>query len=523
MSQFHSDIDRVTNNFLSYEPYRSRAGQISFHYVDNTSSLGCSYSGRLLMCNPSLVTQAVNNAGAPYDKIITLVNNGTYGGSGYLNGVLAVAYNGYYGPDVAVHESAHTMSLLDEYTLYASAGTSNNTTQANCYAGAPPDADWAGLVATYTYGCNYPNWYRSSPSSLMYAIDARYFNAVSQRLISQKIDYFTQVPVATPTLTRTPTPTPQPTIISAPTPTRTPTVVPPTPTPTPIPSVDTTAPSTRIVSPGDGSTVSGTATITVEATDAVGVSRVELWKDNQFLISLYNSPYTYSWATTSESNGIHTLQAKAYDVAGNQGVSTATRVTVNNLIADMTAPLVALTAPTGGTVSGVVQLAATALDDSGTVSKVEFYLDGQLLTTKPVAPYQVLWDTTGVVTGTHTLYARAYDASNNIASSSQVTVAVDNISDTAGPVITVLSPTANQTVSGSTFMVRATASDQHGVGQITITLDGRLAKTCNNTTNCSYKWDLRKAGAGGHSIKFTARDKNIPVNQAELAISVIKQ
>jgi bacterial leucyl aminopeptidase len=93
---------------------------------------------------------------------------------------------------------------------------------------------------------------------------------------------------------------------------------------------DTTAPSVTLTGPAAGSTVSGTATLTANATDAVGVSGVDFFVDGVRKGSDASSPYSYAWDTTTASNGAHVLQAKASDAAGNQGTSASASVTVAN-------------------------------------------------------------------------------------------------------------------------------------------------------------------------------------------------
>ncbi|NMO16275.1 M20/M25/M40 family metallo-hydrolase [Pyxidicoccus fallax] len=101
-------------------------------------------------------------------------------------------------------------------------------------------------------------------------------------------------------------------------------------------------------------------------------------------------------------------------------------------VTDTTPPAVSLTAPTsGGTVSGTVTVTASASDASG-ISRVEFLVDGQVVTTVVAAPYSFSWDTAALANGSHTVAAKAYDGVNNSATSSAVTVTVSNSTGTAG-------------------------------------------------------------------------------------------
>lgn len=93
---------------------------------------------------------------------------------------------------------------------------------------------------------------------------------------------------------------------------------------------DTEAPTTSITSPSDGATVSGTLTVTASASDNVGVTKVEFKLDDVLQSTDTAAPYSWSWDTTTASNGVHTLTSVAHDAAGLFTVSAPVSVTVNN-------------------------------------------------------------------------------------------------------------------------------------------------------------------------------------------------
>jgi hypothetical protein len=93
---------------------------------------------------------------------------------------------------------------------------------------------------------------------------------------------------------------------------------------------------------------------------------------------------------------------------------------------DGSAPSVVLTSPAAGsTVTGNVNLTATASDDVG-VDRVEFLLDGVLLGSDASPPYAWAWNSTTAADGAHTLQARAYDLVANVGHSAPVAVSVAN-------------------------------------------------------------------------------------------------
>src|SRR5207249_2254411 len=81
-------------------------------------------------------------------------------------------------------------------------------------------------------------------------------------------------------------------------------------------SADTTAPTVSITTPANGSTVSGTITVSANASDNVGVAGVQFLLDGANLGAEDTaSPYSISWDTTAATNGTHTLTARARDAA----------------------------------------------------------------------------------------------------------------------------------------------------------------------------------------------------------------
>jgi Bacterial Ig domain len=182
---------------------------------------------------------------------------------------------------------------------------------------------------------------------------------------------------------------------------------------------DTTAPSVSATESGS----SGTITLAATASDNVGVSKVEFYVDGALKATDTTSPYSTTLDSTTLANGSHSLMAKAYDAANNIGTSSTVTFSVNNSTGGDTTPP-AVSASESGT-SGTITFSATASDNVG-VSKVEFYVDGALKTTDTTSPYSATLDSTTLANGTHSLVAKAYDAANNVGTSSTVTFTVSN-------------------------------------------------------------------------------------------------
>jgi len=188
-------------------------------------------------------------------------------------------------------------------------------------------------------------------------------------------------------------------------------------------TADSTPPTASLTSPTNGQTVSGTVTVKASATDNIGVAGVQFQLNGAAMGGeVTAAPYNYMWDTRTLSNGSYAISAVARDSAGNRTTSQAVYVTVSN--ADTTAPTVQITNPANGvTVSGTINVSATASDNIG-VAGVQFQLDGAALGSEvSSAPFQVAWNTSNATAGSHQLTATARDAAGN-RTSATVTVSV---------------------------------------------------------------------------------------------------
>jgi len=188
---------------------------------------------------------------------------------------------------------------------------------------------------------------------------------------------------------------------------------------------DTTAPVATISSPTNKSTISGSINVSVQATDNVGVTRLELYLDSQLVAQSTGASAIFPLNTLSYANGSHTLQVRAYDAAGNVGTSSIS-VTIKNSVADTVAPTTAITLPVNGSKVSLLQKITAICADNIGVTKLEVYLDGLLACTVTSSnmPSSVAfsWNTTTLNAGSHTLQTYAYDAAGNVGESAVVTV-----------------------------------------------------------------------------------------------------
>ena len=280
-------------------------------------------------------------------------------------------------------------------------------------------------------------------------------------------------------------------------------------------AVNKTSPlSVSITAPANSATVNGTVSVTASASDNVGVSKVEFYVNNTLKHSVTSVPYSYNWITNKVSDGSYTLTAKAYDAAGNTGISSPVTVLVKN---DTKPPTVTITSPlNNATVSRTKTVTAKASDNVG-VKKVEFYVDGELQATDTASPWSFIWNTASQTNGAHTLSAWAYDASGNVGKSSTVSVTVFN--DTTAPTVSISSLTPSVTsivgdapggviVKGK-VTITGTASDDYKLSKVEFYINNKLKKTIssdNLSENFSYTWNTTGVSDGPYTLTAKAID-----------------
>jgi hypothetical protein len=175
-------------------------------------------------------------------------------------------------------------------------------------------------------------------------------------------------------------------------------------------------PNVSITSPTGGS-VGGLVPVDVTASDDVGVTRAELYANNALVASDITSPYGFS-LDTSKYSGTVTLEARAYDAAGNTGTSSPVSLSVSN---DTQAPTVSILSPSSSsTVGGTVTVSVSAMDDAK-VASITLTIDGKIVATSYGTSLKYSWNVPrvrGKQSSSSTITARALDAAGNAGSAS---------------------------------------------------------------------------------------------------------
>ena len=268
-------------------------------------------------------------------------------------------------------------------------------------------------------------------------------------------------------------------------------------------TTDTEAPVINIVSPTAGN-VAGKIYVDVNFSDNVAVTRIDYFINGLLFVTSKQEPFGFSMDTASVADGNYVLSAKAFDAAGNQGVSNNVNVTVNNTsTTDTEAPVINIASPTGGAVSGIVPVSFN-YSDNVAVTAVDLYVNGQLYGHSTQEPFAFTIDTTGVTDGDYMLTANAFDAAGNLGASNNLTISVKNtVADTEAPVINIVSPTAGN-VAGKVY-VDVVFSDNVAVTHIDYFINGLLFATSKQEP-FGFSMDTASVADGDYVLSAKAFD-----------------
>jgi hypothetical protein len=194
-------------------------------------------------------------------------------------------------------------------------------------------------------------------------------------------------------------------------------------------------PTTSVVLPAGGATVSGNTALDAVASSTVGISSVQFEitggsVTNDVIATGTPTLYGYlaKWNSTTVPNGTYALSSVATDTANNVTTSTPITVIVSN-----TPPSTSIVLPSSsGTVSGESVVDAVASSNIG-ISQVQYEVTGGTLTNFVVATgtptiygYLAYWNTGPIPNGTYALTSVATDTANEVTASAPVTVTVSN-------------------------------------------------------------------------------------------------
>lgn len=186
---------------------------------------------------------------------------------------------------------------------------------------------------------------------------------------------------------------------------------------------------------------------------------------------------------------------------------------------DLINPTVSITSPIAGSViTGTISITAAASDNVG-VAGVTFKVDGVVIGTDTTVPYSVSWDSTTVLNGSRNLTATAQDTSGNTSTAS-ILVNVNNNADVFPPTVSITSPTAGQTVSG-TISVQSIAADNVAIASVQFFLDGSALGSLITSPPYSTSWNTATTTDAVHSLTAVAKDtSNNSTTSAAISVTV---
>jgi peptidoglycan/xylan/chitin deacetylase (PgdA/CDA1 family) len=334
-------------------------------------------------------------------------------------------------------------------------------------------------------------------------------------------------------------------------------------------------PSVTLTAPANGSTQSGTVTLSASATDSSGIAGVQFKVDGVNIGSEDTAaPYQVNWDSTTVSNGTHNLTATARNLSNQTATSTPVQVTVSNTVSVPDGNLITNSSletpdpanaqlPQGwshmgwgtntatytyvkngghtGTHNAKIQITAytdgdakwffnpVAITAGGQYSFSDYYKSD--VATSLVAQYddgagnytyQTLttltassaWKQTSVI---FTAPAGAKNATIFHLINSVGSLQIDDVSLAVStvPTIAINSPTTNTILSGQTVVI-ATVSAPSGVSNIQFKLDGANLGTPITSAPFQTNWDTTQTANGAHSLTavVTAKDGQMATSAA---------
>ena len=207
---------------------------------------------------------------------------------------------------------------------------------------------------------------------------------------------------------------------------------------------------------------------------------------------------------TSKSLDLGTAGKDQYFGYGRVNAAAAVQAVKQVVAVDTQAPTINITSPTGGRVSGVVPVDVQQNDNVG-VTRVEFYVNGQLVATDALAPFAFAWDTTGKTDGPYNLSVQAIDAAGNRGTSPTVAVTLGN--DSTAPTIGSFNLTDNMRVSRNRQSIKVSATDNQSVAKISLSIDGKEVAVVYGGS-MDYSWNTRNVAPGSHQVSVRVTDNS---------------
>ena len=291
--------------------------------------------------------------------------------------------------------------------------------------------------------------------------------------------------------------------------------------PTIIQLPDTTAPSGYIVSPLNGSSVSGNTSLQVIAIDNEEVDTVYFmiksqsdtkYRNVDSTTNVSNDIWQGRWNTQNSEwieNENYFITFKAVDLVGNSYIAAPVIVKLDNQ--DDESPIGYIKNPiTGQTVNGLVSIEVEATDNKA-IQYVSIFINNEIKITHLSEPFNYNWNTELEPDDlVYSIYAVIVDVDNNRTTIPPISVTVNNQLpvDVTPPTGALTSPPAGSTVYGNAS-IQVTAADDQLVDYIEFYIDGNLDGTydCSGPScSASYDWNTTTESEGEHVVQVILVD-----------------
>lgn len=277
------------------------------------------------------------------------------------------------------------------------------------------------------------------------------------------------------------------------------------------------APTIVLTAPSEGEIFLSTDSIaiTAEAQDDAAVTKVEFFANDTLIGTDNSKPYS---TASSLLAGSYSITARATDEQGLATTSVPVNISVRSL---NKLPTITITSPVEGAIfntSDTVAIRATATDEDGVISKVEFYVDGSYLRTDGVAPFTA--NATALAPGNHTIKATATDNAGG-AATQELTISV--LAPNTAPAVSLSSDgAAHLLLAPASITLKAAASDPDGTITKVEFFNGSLSLGTATTT--PFELALANLGAGNYSFTAIATDdRGSTSSSSSIQVSVVQQ
>ncbi|GAL83341.1 hypothetical protein MYP_567 [Sporocytophaga myxococcoides] len=277
-------------------------------------------------------------------------------------------------------------------------------------------------------------------------------------------------------------------------------------------TITNTLPTISIVTPTNNSSFpfATDVELKVNAVDADGnIVKVEYFNGTTKIGESTTTPFSFTWKNIPL--GTYTITAKATDNIGGTTTSLPIQFSITN-----SPPVVNITAPLNNakfSPGANITIDATAADEDGSISKVEFFYNtSNLIGSDNTAPYSINWN--NVPEGNYTITARATDNAGATATTTINITVVNNL-----PTVKITSP-ANLSVyeTGADIEIKAEALDSDGSISKVVFYNGTAILGEDLTGPYSYTWENVRNGT--YSITAVAYD-NLGKQNVSAAIKIV--